>query len=124
MTSQYLSELGYTYQVQRRCDRASASYADAASAAERASDESTKTFDLTRAWRGQAYCLVEQGRLDDAERLYNKCLALDPSDAKAKAELQYLKSKREKGASSLARPPIFSGLLALARRGRGEGAIA
>jgi tetratricopeptide (TPR) repeat protein len=97
MTSQYLSELGYTYQVQGRCDRATTSYAEAESVAETGSDESTKTSDLTRAWRGQAYCLVEQGRLDDAEKLYNKCLALDPSDAKAKGELQYIKSKREHG---------------------------
>jgi tetratricopeptide (TPR) repeat protein len=94
MTSQYLSELAYTYQAQGRCDLSIASYANAESAAEMGSDESTRTTDLTRAWRGQAYCLVEQGRLDDAEKLYQKCLALDPSDAKAKAELQYIKSKR------------------------------
>jgi tetratricopeptide (TPR) repeat protein len=51
---------------------------------------------LDRRWRyrGQAYCLVEQGRLDDAETLYNKCLALDPSDTKAQAEIRYIKSKR------------------------------
>ena len=94
MTSQYLAELGYTYQVQGKCDLSIATYARAESAAEMASDESTKTIDLTRAWRGQAYCLVEQGRLDDAEKLYNKCLKLDPSDAKSKGELQYIKSKR------------------------------
>ena len=81
--------------MQKRCDRALASYAEAESVAEMGSEESTKTSDLTRAWRGQAYCLVEQGRLDDAENLYKKCLALDPSDAKAKGELQYIKSKRE-----------------------------
>jgi len=94
MTSQYLSELGYTYQVQGRCDRSTTSYAEAESVAEMGSDGSTKTSDLTRAWRGQAYCLVEQGRFDDAEKLYEKCLSLDPSDAKAKGELQYIKSKR------------------------------
>ncbi len=82
-------------QVQGRCDRSIASYADAESVAEMGSDESTKTADLTRARRGQAYCLVEQGRLDDTEKLYKKCLALDPSDAKAKGELQYIKAKRE-----------------------------
>jgi hypothetical protein len=94
MMSQYLSELGYTYQVQGRCDRATASYAEAESAAETGSDDSTRTSDLTRAWRGEAYCFVEQGRFDDAEKLYKKCLALDPSDAKAKGELQYINSKR------------------------------
>jgi tetratricopeptide (TPR) repeat protein len=94
MTSQYLAELGYTYQAQGKCELSIATYKRAESAAELGSDESSKTADLTRAWRGQAYCLVEQGRLDDAETLYNKCLALDPSDTKAKAELKYIKSKR------------------------------
>ena len=94
MTSQYLAELGYTYQAQRKCELSMATYKQAESAAEMGSDESSKTTDLTRAWRGQAYCLVEQGRLDDAEALYNKCLALNPNDAKAQAELKYIKSKR------------------------------
>jgi Flp pilus assembly protein TadD len=50
--------------------------------------------DLTRAWRGKAYCLVEQGHLDEAEQLYHKCLELDPNDSKAKNELKYIASKR------------------------------
>lgn len=90
MNSQYRSELAYTYQAQKDCDRSVALYAQAASDAETASDESTKTEDVTRAWRGQGYCLVEQGKWPEAAAMYQKCLALDPKDLKAKSELQYV----------------------------------
>jgi tetratricopeptide (TPR) repeat protein len=94
LTAQYISELAYTYQAQGQCERSIASYRQAESAAEMGSDDSTRTADLTRAWRGQGYCLVEQGQWDEAEALYRKCLALDPSDAKAKGELEYVRTKR------------------------------
>lgn len=93
-TADYVSELGYTYQVQGQCDQSISTYQEAESAAQIGSDDSTKTSDLTRAWRGQGYCLVEEGRLDEAEKLYRKCLGLDPSDAKAKGEIEYIKKKR------------------------------
>lgn len=93
-TAEYVSELAYTYQAQGRCDESISSYKQAESVAQIGSDDSTRTSDLTRAWRGQGYCLVEEGRLDEAEKLYRKCLELDPSDAKAKGELDYIKDKR------------------------------
>jgi Tfp pilus assembly protein PilF len=52
MNSQYLSELAYTYQVQKACDKSISTYEQAASMAEMASDDATKTISLTRAWRG------------------------------------------------------------------------
>jgi tetratricopeptide (TPR) repeat protein len=94
LTSQYISELAYTYQAQGQCERSIASYQQAEAVVEMGSDDATKTADLTRAWRGQGYCLVEQGRFDEAEALYRKCLALDPSDTKAKGEIEYIKTKR------------------------------
>jgi tetratricopeptide (TPR) repeat protein len=93
-TADYVSELAYTYQVQGQCDRSISSYREAESIAQIGSDDSTKTSDLTRAWRGQGYCLVENGQLDEAEKLYRKCLELDPSDTKAKGEIEYIKRKR------------------------------
>jgi tetratricopeptide (TPR) repeat protein len=96
MDSQYKSELAYTYQVQKDCDRSIAMYSEAASDAESFSDESTKTDDLTRAWRGQGYCLVEQGKWAEAAAMYEKCLALDPNDSKAKGELAYVKQHQPK----------------------------
>ena len=56
MNSQYISELAYTYQAQKDCDKSIETYVQAASMAELASDDATKTIDLTRAWRGQGYC--------------------------------------------------------------------
>ena len=47
MNSQYLSELGYTYQALKNCDKSIATYSQAASMAELGSDDTTKTADLT-----------------------------------------------------------------------------
>ncbi len=94
MNSQFQSELAYTYQVQKDCAKSIAAYAEAATVAELGSEDATKTADLTRAWRGQGYCLVEQGKLDAAEAMYRKALVLDPNDNKSKGELQYIKGLR------------------------------
>jgi len=91
MNSQYLSELAYTYQMQKDCEKSIATYEQAASMAELSSDDATKTNDLTRAWRGQGYCLVEQGKLKEAEAKYHQALALDPKDDKSKGELEYIR---------------------------------
>jgi tetratricopeptide (TPR) repeat protein len=95
MNSQYFSELAYTYQVQKDCDKSIATYEQAASVAEFGSDDESKTNDLTRAWRGQGYCLVEQGKWNEAEAMYRKCLALDPKDNKAQGELDYIERQRK-----------------------------
>jgi tetratricopeptide (TPR) repeat protein len=94
LTAQYILELAYVYQARGECDRSIETYKQAESAAKMASDDATKKDDLTRALRGQGYCLVEEGRLDEAEALYRKSLALDPSDMKAMGELEYIKKKR------------------------------
>jgi tetratricopeptide (TPR) repeat protein len=95
MNSQYLSELGYTYQALKDCDKSIATYEQAASMAELASDDATKTTDLTRAWCGEGYCLVEQGKLKEAEAMYRKSLALDPKDEKSRGELNYIRGLRK-----------------------------
>lgn len=96
LNSQYQSELAYTYQVQRDCDKSIETYRQAASVVELGSSEETRQEDLARAWRGEGYCLVEQGKLDDAEALYRKCLAVNPNDGKAQRELLYVESLRKK----------------------------
>lgn len=90
MNSQYLSELAYTYQQLKDCDKSISTYEGAASMAEIGSEDATKTADLTRAWRGKGFCLVEQGKLKEAEEVYEKSLALDPNDSKSKGELSYI----------------------------------
>jgi tetratricopeptide (TPR) repeat protein len=89
--SQFLSELGYTYQAMKDCEKSIATYDQAASMANLASDDTTKTTDLTRAWRGEGYCLVELGNLQEAEEMYRKSLALDPKDKKSQGELAYIR---------------------------------
>ncbi|HEY2808225.1 MAG TPA: tetratricopeptide repeat protein [Steroidobacteraceae bacterium] len=91
--SQYKAELAFTYQAQEDCARSIQLYSEAADNAEM-SDDSTKTADLTRAWRGQGYRLVEQGKWDEAAAVYEKCLALDPKDDKARGELRYVEARR------------------------------
>ena len=96
LNSQYQSELAYTYQVQKDCDKSIETYRQAASVAELGSSEETKSEDLARAWRGEGYCLVERGKLDEAETLYRRCLATNPNDSKARGELQYVEGLRKK----------------------------
>jgi tetratricopeptide (TPR) repeat protein len=71
-------------------------YRQAASVVELGSSKETRKEDLARAWRGEGYCLVEQGKLDEAEALYRKCLDADPDDRKAQRELQYVQGLRKK----------------------------
>lgn len=96
MNSQYLSELAYVFQAQGNCEKSIATYAQAGSMAELGSEDETKISDLTRALRGQGYCLVEQGKLHEAEAMYRKSLALDPNDTKAMGELEYIRKIRKK----------------------------
>jgi hypothetical protein len=46
--------------------------------------------------RGQGYVLVEPGKLDEAEEKYQQCIAANPNDSKAKAELDYVRKRKEK----------------------------
>jgi tetratricopeptide (TPR) repeat protein len=95
MNSLYVSELAYTYQAQKDCAKSIATYEEAAGLAELGSDEQSKTNDLTRAWRGEGYCLVEQGKLDLAEAMYKKSIALDPHDDRSRGELNYIRGLRQ-----------------------------
>ena len=94
LDAQALSELAFTYQAMKNCDKSLELYARAATAAEIASSDQNRTEDLTKAWRGHGYCLVEQGQFDEAEALYNKCLVRDPSDSKSRGELDYIRRTR------------------------------
>ena len=46
--------------------------------------------------RGQGYVLVELGKLDEAEEKYQQCIAANPNDNKAKAELDYIRERKAK----------------------------
>jgi len=91
----YLNEVGYAHQALHHWPESLAAYESAADYANIA-DDSVKTAQQTRAWRGMGYVYVEQGKWDEAAEMYRKCLKLDPNDAKAKGELQYVKQSRPK----------------------------
>lgn len=91
----YLSELGYAYQAQKQWQRSYDAYARAAAGAEYEEGDQ-RNRSLRRAWFGMGYDLIELGRLDEAEKLLNRCLELFPDDQKVKSELQFIKEQRAK----------------------------
>ncbi len=60
------------------------------------SPEASRADDLGRARRGLGYVLVELGKLDEAEKEYQQCIAANPNDTKVKAELQYVREQKAK----------------------------
>ena len=90
----FVSELGFAYQTQKRWNDSLEAYTSAAKDAERYTG-SDRVRELGRAWRGAGFVLVELGRWDEAEAIYRKCLELNPDDAKAKGELEYIANHRK-----------------------------
>lgn len=88
--AQFRSELGHVYQTEKNWALSLDTFRQAAEDAAAYTSPENKNFELARAWRGQAYSLVELDRLDEAEKLYRRCLALDKNDVKATQELQYV----------------------------------
>jgi tetratricopeptide (TPR) repeat protein len=93
--SQYRSELGEIYQLEKNWSKAEQQFAEAEDNAKLAPEES-KAAELGRARRGLAYVFVELGKLDEAEKKYQQCLAADPNDIRAKRELDYVRGLKAK----------------------------
>lgn len=94
--AQFLSELAYCYQSEKNWPKALELYTSAEEAAKTTSPEEVKSTELARALRGQGYVLVEQGKLDQAERIFEQCLTLNPDDTVAKGELDYTRGLQKK----------------------------
>ena len=93
MNAQYLAEVGEWYKGHR--DWANAyTFFERASTASEFSPDSEKGFEKRRGLRGMGFALSEQGKFDEAEALYRQCLKIDPNDAGAKGELQYIAQQR------------------------------
>jgi len=93
---QYWAELGFAYQATKNWP----ALLDAGGRAAALAAEATgpdRTSLLCKAWHSMAYAQVELGSWDDAIASLNKCLALDPDNAKAKSELNYITHSRPKG---------------------------
>lgn len=94
--AQYLSERADLYIRMRNLDAALAMFRQAGEDAAIAPRPDTVKQFQSRACRGVGYVLIEKGKLDEAESNYKSCLAIDPNDQKAKAELVYIARKRAK----------------------------
>ena len=93
--SRYLSELGSIYVLEKNWMQAKGVFEKAENNALLARDDSQAEV-LGRARRGLGYVFVELGRLDEAEKKYQQCLASDPKDTKAAVELEYVRDLRAK----------------------------
>jgi tetratricopeptide (TPR) repeat protein len=91
--AQYLSELGYNRQLHEDWKQSLDLYRKAEDASV-FSPAPQQQHDLGRALRGQALALAGQGRFDESEKLYQRCLELDPDDAKARRGLESLRRQR------------------------------
>ncbi|NIA52944.1 tetratricopeptide repeat protein [Massilia sp. TW-1] len=92
----YRSELAELYARQKNWNEALAAFDASATVAEESVDKERKNAELGRALRGKGFVLVELGKLDEAEAMYRRCLALDPADKKAMNELRYVQSRQQK----------------------------
>lgn len=93
--SRFLSELAHVYQVEKDWAE-SLKLFERAEAAKDYSTPDQKDADQARAWRGMGYAYSELDRLDEAEQVYLKCLALSKNDAAATRELQYVRNLKAK----------------------------
>jgi tetratricopeptide (TPR) repeat protein len=91
----YRSELADLYAREKNWNEALAAFDASATVAEESVEKEHKNAELGRALRGKGYVLVELGRLDEAEAMYRRCLALDPADRKAMNELRYVQQRRQ-----------------------------
>lgn len=93
--AQMLIELGHLLQVQQDWNAMLRTFADAETATAFAPEQVQDRL-FGRAKRGIGYALIELGRLDEAEAKFRECLRIDPDDAGAKNELEYIRQLREK----------------------------
>jgi tetratricopeptide (TPR) repeat protein len=93
--SQYLSELGSLYVLEKNWPEAMKTFRAAEDNASISPDD-VRSDELGRARRGIGYVLVELGKLDEAEKKYQECLADNPKDSRAAEELQYVRNRKAK----------------------------
>src|SRR5206468_5442819 len=93
--AQYLAEMGQIYAREKNWSKAVQLYREAEDNAPLSPSEA-RAGDLARARRGLGYVLVELGKLDEAEKKYQQCIAANPNDSKAKAELGYVREQKAK----------------------------
>jgi len=91
--AQFLGELAEWYKSHRQWEKARELFQKAVDASP-LSPENRQVFDRTRGLRGLAFILIEEHKLDEAEKLYRECLRLDPNDERSKRQLQAIAEHR------------------------------
>lgn len=91
--AQYQAELGQTYRLTQDWSKMLSICTNAAAVADLVGGEQQRV-QKRQAWRCMGYALTEQGRLDEAEQRYRDCLTMDPGDAVARHELDYLAEQK------------------------------
>lgn len=99
MNAQFLAEEGEWYKARKDWANAYQLFSSASVAAD-INPKDTDHAEKRRALRGMGYALSEQRRFDEAEKLFRECLKLDPKDAGALQELEYIREQRGKGRAS------------------------
>lgn len=92
--ARYLNEWAYVFLAKKEWQHSIDIYTRAEAAATFTPDR--RDEERCVAYRGIGYDLVELGRLDDAEAVYRKCLAIIPDEPKSLGELEYIKEQRKK----------------------------
>lgn len=93
MNAQYLAERAEWYKSRRKWNKALTDFENARSGASIAPDDVKVAWE-GRAIRGLAFVKIEQGKYDEAEKLLNEALRLNPADQRARADLAELPSLR------------------------------
>lgn len=96
LNASYLSELGFIFQMRGDWEYALKTFTEAEEHVEVYSPDDLKNQELGRAKRGIGYCLIELGRLDEAETKYEECLEINTEDEIALRQLDYIRSTRDK----------------------------
>lgn len=95
MNSQILAERAEWYKSRRDWKKAYREF-DSARSASGFADEQDQASQQGRALRGMAFVRIEQGKLDEAERLLGEALKLDPADKRAREELELIATMRRR----------------------------
>ena len=94
--SQFLSEFGHIYQLEKNWPKALEMFQASEAAAREFSPPELKATEHSRALRGLGYVHIELGQLDEAEKIYQQCLEIDKTDERAAHQLQYISNLRAK----------------------------
>jgi tetratricopeptide (TPR) repeat protein len=92
----YRAELGQLALKAKAYPEAMRLFKQAEADAREFSPPRVRNREIAAALRGQAFVLVEEKKLDEAEQLYNECLQLDFKDRVAHSELRYIAQLRKK----------------------------